>query len=153
MRLCLKFPPIGRRCHVPSGGKPGCSSSDGELTDKGNLPYTLNLLRLAEENKNKAIALWTGKHLQLAAHVLEAGGEVTERCEMADKMIIVSSGYGEVESESPIGEGGRHFSVSPGYSTIIPAGAEHTLRSTGSTPLRYYSVYTHPVLSYGETVR
>ena len=154
MRFKFNFAPFGKNSYVgASANAPSCSSSDGELRDNGNRPYAFNMRRLSDANDCQRIALWTGKYMQLTAMKIAAAQTVREeKHEKLDRMMIFTSGYGEVESESPIGKSVR-YSVSPGYAVIIPAGAEHTVRNTGSAPLRFYSVYTHPVLKYGESVR
>ena len=128
---------------------PSCSSSDGVLDDAGNAPYAFNVRRLSEDNKNYRISLWTGKNLQLTAmSVLPMDECGEERYGGADRMILVTSGYGEVETVLPNGEK-RIFSLSDGYAVIVPSGAVHRVRNTGRCPLRFYSAFTHPVLPYG----
>ena len=153
MKINLPFS-FGRRTGYVSVGTPPCSSSDGEPRDNGNQPYAFNSKRLAEANTSRRTALWTGKHLQLTHSRLAAGEDYKpEKYEHLDRMITVTSGYGEVESESPVDGGTHRFSVSEGYSVIIPAGALHTVRNTGTLPLCFYSVYTHPVSGYGEVIK
>ena len=153
MRINLPFP-LGRRAGYVSAATPPCSSSDGELRDNGNKPYAFNTKRLAEANTNQRIALWTGKHLQLVHSRLDAGGDFkSEKYDGLDRMIIITSGYGEIESESDIDGKTHRYSVSDGYSVIVPAGAVHTVRNTGTSPLAFYSVYTHPVSGYGEIIK
>jgi mannose-6-phosphate isomerase-like protein (cupin superfamily) len=154
MKFKFNFAPLGKNNYVGVNATvPPCASSDGELRDNGNRPYAFNIKRLSEANEYRKIALWTGKYMQLAAMSIPSGELAeNERHMDLDRMIIVTSGYGQIESSSPIGKAVR-YSVSPGYAMIIPAGEMHTIRNTGGAPLRFYSVYTHPVLKYGESVK
>ena len=128
---------------------PPCSSSDGAMTDMGNNPYAFNSKRLGASAENYRTALWTGKDLQLMLMNIaagESGGD--ELHENADRLISVASGYGEVEITTPHGER-KIFSLSEGYSAIIPKGSAHTVRNTGNRPFVFFSVYTHPVYRFG----
>ena len=140
--------------YVPTNSvtSPTCSSSDGTLAEMGNRPYVFNVRRLADSNSSVRRALWTGKHLQLTASALPPSGEPVWECHPSlDRLIAVTSGYGEIEME---GERGRvRYSLGDGYAAIVPSGTRHVLRNTGNRPLRFYSVYTHPAHPYGDDVK
>ena len=151
MKLKFNFPPFGKNGFVKVNAEaPTRGGAESELFDRGNRPSVFDLKRSPEHLR---VALWTGKYMQLAsvsipiAKALE--GEVYADL---DRMIIAVSGYAQIESDSPVGEA-MTYSVRGGHAVIIPAGAEHTIRNKGNTPFRFYSVNTHPVLKYGESVK
>ena len=80
--------------------------------------------------------LYTGEHLQLVLMTLKPGEEIGEEVHGdKDQFFRFESGTGEVlinDVSNP---------VEDGIAVIVPAGAKHNVRNTGSEPLTMYTVY------------
>lgn len=100
---------------------------------------TLPIARLARENEEFRKVLWTGDKTQLVLMAIPEGGEIGgEVHEGRDQLLWFVSGTGEAwigETTVPIGEGDV---------AIVPSGASHNFRNTGSDMLKLYTTYSPP---------
>ena len=83
--------------------------------------------------------LYTGGHLQLVLMTLQPGEEIGEEVHAdRDQFFRIEEGEGAVDID------GRENKVEDDFAVIVPAGARHNVRNTGSEPLRFYTLYGPP---------
>ena len=102
--------------------------------------YVTNIERDTIENDDYRRVLFTGENLQLVLMTLQPGDEIGQEVhEDHDQFIRVEAGSGEA-----ILDGERH-PLEDGTAVVIPAGVEHNVVNTsGSAPLRLYTLYSPP---------
>lgn len=94
---------------------------------------------LTSGNEDFRRVLYTGGHLQLVVMSLPPGCDIgAEVHEDRDQFFRFEEGEGEVVIDDNI------YPVSDGSGIIVPAGARHNVRNTGSAPLRLYTIYGPP---------
>ena len=83
--------------------------------------------------------LYTGKHLQLVLMTLQPGEEIgAEVHEDRDQFFRFEAGEGEVMVDDTT------YRVKADDAVIVPQGARHNVRCTGSEPLKMYTIYGPP---------
>jgi mannose-6-phosphate isomerase-like protein (cupin superfamily) len=83
--------------------------------------------------------LYTGSQMQLVLMALAPGEEIGEEVhDDRDQFFRVEEGRGEVSID------GQRTPIESETAIIIPAGARHNVRNTGSTPLKVYTIYAPP---------
>ena len=83
--------------------------------------------------------LYTGGHLQLVLMTLKPGEEIgSEVHEDRDQFFRFEEGSGKVDIDD------NSYDVGDGSGVIVPAGARHNVRNTGSEPLKLYTLYGPP---------
>ena len=83
--------------------------------------------------------LYTGGHLQLVLMTLKPGEEIgAEVHEDRDQFFRFEEGEGTVDIDD------NSYKVVDGSGVIVPAGARHNVRNTGSEPLKLYTLYGPP---------
>ena len=83
--------------------------------------------------------LYTGKNLQLVLMTLKPGEEIgSEVHEDRDQFFRFEEGSGQVHIDD------NCYDVVDGSGVIVPAGARHNVRNTGSQPLKLYTLYGPP---------
>jgi len=98
-----------------------------------------NIEQRTEDNANFRKVLYTGKHLQLVLMSLNPGEEIGEEVhEDGDQFFRVETGTGEILID------GTWSPVGPDFGMVVPGGARHNVRNTGTTPLRLYTLYGPP---------
>lgn len=101
--------------------------------------YCDNIERQALENEDFRRVLYTGGHLQLVLMTLQPGEEIGEEVhEDRDQFFRIEEGEGAVDID------GTANRVEDDFAVIVPAGARHNVRNTGSGPLRLYTIYGPP---------
>lgn len=101
--------------------------------------YNDNIETLTEQNGDFRRVLYTGEHLQLVLMTIQPGEEIgSEVHEDRDQFFRFESGSGVVDID------GVENPVEDGSGVIVPAGARHNVRNTGSVPLRLYTLYGPP---------
>lgn len=101
--------------------------------------YCNNIEQRTVENDNFRQVLYTGKHLQLVVMTLPPGCDIGEEVhEDRDQFFRFEEGKGVVDID------GVENPVEDDFAVIVPAGARHNVRNTGSEPLRLYTVYGPP---------
>ena len=95
--------------------------------------------RLTTDNGDFRRVLYTGKNLQLVLMSLPPGCDIgAEVHEDRDQFFRFEQGEGEVEIDD------NCYPVADGSGVVVPAGARHNVRNTGSGPLKLYTLYGPP---------
>lgn len=94
---------------------------------------------LTEGNDDFRRVLYTGHHLQLVLMTLAPGEEIGEEVhEDRDQFFRVEAGDGEITID------GTTTAVTAEFAMVVPAGARHNVRCSGSGPLKLYTLYGPP---------
>jgi mannose-6-phosphate isomerase-like protein (cupin superfamily) len=95
--------------------------------------------KLTEENNDFRRVLYTGHNLQLVLMTIQPGDQIGEEVhDDRDQFFRIETGEGEIWID-----GTRH-KVKADDGVIVPQGARHNVISTGSQPLRLYTIYGPP---------
>jgi mannose-6-phosphate isomerase-like protein (cupin superfamily) len=95
--------------------------------------------RLTAENSDFRRVLYTGGHLQLVQMSLPPGCDIgAEVHEDRDQFFRFEEGEGEVDIDD------NTYRVSDGSGVVVPAGARHNVRNTGTAALKLYTLYGPP---------
>ncbi len=98
-----------------------------------------NIEQLTEDNANFRKVLYTGGRLQLVLMSLLPGEEIGEEVhEDGDQFFRFEAGRGEVLID------GKWNPVGPDFGVVVPGGARHNVRNTGTEPLKFYTIYGPP---------
>jgi mannose-6-phosphate isomerase-like protein (cupin superfamily) len=101
--------------------------------------YCDDIEKATIRNQDFRRVLYTGKHLQLVVMTLQPGEEIgSEVHPDRDQFFRIEEGEGAIDID------GRENKVVDDFAAIVPAGARHNVRNTGSQPLRLYTVYGPP---------
>jgi len=101
--------------------------------------YHDNIERQTTANSDFRRVLYTGGHLQLVLMSLPPGCDIgAEVHQDRDQFFRFEDGHGQVDIDD------NTYDVSDGSGIIVPAGARHNVRNTGSEPLRLYTIYGPP---------
>jgi len=101
--------------------------------------YVDNIETVTVANEDFRRVLYTGAHLQLVLMTLKPGEEIGEEVhEDRDQFFRIEEGAGVVDID------GVPNHVEDDFAVIVPAGARHNVRNTGSAPLRLYTIYGPP---------
>jgi mannose-6-phosphate isomerase-like protein (cupin superfamily) len=98
-----------------------------------------NIERLTLDNTYFRRVLYTAKQLQLVLMTLKPGEEIGEEVhEDRDQFFRVEAGNGEIWIDDV------RTPVSADMAMIVPAGAKHNVKNTGTEPLKLYTIYGPP---------
>jgi mannose-6-phosphate isomerase-like protein (cupin superfamily) len=101
--------------------------------------YCENIEQRTLDNQDFRRVLYTGHNLQLVLMTLQPGEEIGEEVhEDRDQFFRIEEGAGAVDID------GVENRVEDDFAVIVPAGARHNVRNTGSQPLRLYTIYGPP---------
>jgi mannose-6-phosphate isomerase-like protein (cupin superfamily) len=101
--------------------------------------YCDNIEERTVANEDFRRVLYTGHNLQLVLMTLQPGEEIGEEVhEDRDQFFRFEKGSGVVIID------GNENRVSEDFGVIVPQGARHNVRNTGSEPLRLYTIYGPP---------
>ncbi|MEO5972327.1 MAG: cupin domain-containing protein [Sphingomicrobium sp.] len=101
--------------------------------------YCDNIERQTLDNTDFRRVLYTGGHLQLVLMTLKPGEEIgSEVHEDRDQFFRIEEGEGVVDID------GKENAVEGDFAVIVPAGARHNVRNTGTAPLKLYTLYGPP---------
>ena len=101
--------------------------------------YCDDIQKRTIENEDFRRVLYTGHNLQLVLMTLQPGEETGEEVhEDRDQFFRIEEGSGAVDID------GVENRVEDDFAVIVPAGARHNVRNTGSQPLRLYTIYAPP---------
>jgi len=101
--------------------------------------YCDNIDRATVANEDFRRVLYTGQNLQLVLMTLQPGDEIgAEVHEDRDQFFRIEEGEGTIDID------GQTNRVEDDFAVIVPAGARHNVRNTGSKPLRLYTIYAPP---------
>ena len=100
--------------------------------------------KLTLENSDFRRVLYTAHGLQLVVMAIQPGDEIGEEThEDRDQFFRVEAGSGEILIDGVVSP------VGPDMGMIVPAGARHNVRSTGTEPLKLYTIYAPPEHRHG----
>lgn len=98
-----------------------------------------NIEKLTEENADFRQVLYTGHNLQLVVMSIEPGDEIGEEVhDDRDQFFRIEAGEGEISID------GVAHKVKADDGIIVPQGALHNVTSTGTVPLKLYTIYGPP---------
>ena len=98
-----------------------------------------DIARQTEDNTDFRRVLYTGQHIQLVLMTLQAGEEIGEEVhEDRDQFFRIEKGHGLITID------GVSHHVKDDDAVIVPQGARHNVKATGSTPLKLYTLYGPP---------
>jgi mannose-6-phosphate isomerase-like protein (cupin superfamily) len=98
-----------------------------------------NIETLTEQNDCYRKVLYTGNNLQLVLMSIQPGHEIgSEVHPKHDQFFRIEGGTGSVEID------GSSSEISAGDAIIVPAGARHNVKNTGSQRLQLYTIYAPP---------
>jgi mannose-6-phosphate isomerase-like protein (cupin superfamily) len=101
--------------------------------------YCDNIEERTVENEDFRRVLYTGHNLQLVLMTLKPGEEIGEEVhEDRDQFFRFEAGTGAVYID------GVENKVEEDFAVIVPQGARHNVKNTGSEPLRMYTIYGPP---------
>jgi len=101
--------------------------------------YCENIEKRTIANEDFRRVLYTGHNLQLVLMTLPPGCDIGEEVHPdRDQFCRIEEGEGAVDID------GVANAVEDDFAVIVPAGARHNVRNTGSGPLRLYTIYAPP---------
>ena len=101
--------------------------------------YCDNIEQRTVENEDFRRVLYTGHNLQLVLMTLPPGCDIGEEVHPdRDQFFRIEEGSGAVDIDGVANQ------VEDDFAVIVPAGARHNVRNTGSQPLRLYTIYAPP---------
>jgi mannose-6-phosphate isomerase-like protein (cupin superfamily) len=147
-----------RRCvHLPSAawfnwrlaryafGRIGFDGNDAEpaprrVGHKGVVMkgFVQDIEDLAVKNDEFRRVLYTAKHCQLVVMALKPQEEIGAEVHTLDQFFRVEAGAGEAILD------GVRTAIRAGFAVVVPAGANHNIINTGTTPLKLYTLYAPP---------
>ena len=101
--------------------------------------YVDDIERVTLENGDFRRVLYTGHNLQLVAMSINPGEEIgAEVHDDRDQFFRIEAGEGVISID------GVDHAVKDDDAVIVPQGARHNVRATGSAPLKLYTIYGPP---------
>lgn len=101
--------------------------------------YCEDIQKRTVANEDFRRVLYTGHNLQLVLMTLPPGCDIGEEVHPdRDQFFRFEEGNGIVDID------GVENHVEDDFAVIVPAGARHNVRNTGSQPLRLYTIYAPP---------
>jgi mannose-6-phosphate isomerase-like protein (cupin superfamily) len=93
---------------------------------------------LAARNLDFRKVLYTAKHCQLVLMALKPKEEIGAEVHTLDQFFRVEEGTGKAVLD------GVRTAIRAGFAVLVPAGANHNIVNTGTTPLKLYTLYAPP---------
>lgn len=101
--------------------------------------YHDDIEQVTEANDDFRRVLYTGHNLQLVVMTLQPGEEIgAETHDDRDQFFRFEMGTGAVDVDETT------YQVKADDAVIVPQGARHNVRNTGSEPLKMYTIYGPP---------
>lgn len=100
--------------------------------------YVQNIESIAVKNEDFRQVLYTAQNCQLVVMSLKPREEIGMEIHQLDQFFRVEEGTGEAILD------GIHRIISAGFAVVVPAGTNHNIINTGSTPMKLYTVYSPP---------
>ena len=101
--------------------------------------YVENIEEVTLDNTDFRRVLYTGHNLQLVAMSINPGEEIgAEVHDDRDQFFRIESGEGVISID------GVDHEVKDDDGIIVPQGARHNVRATGTAPLKLYTIYGPP---------
>jgi mannose-6-phosphate isomerase-like protein (cupin superfamily) len=100
--------------------------------------FVQNIEDIAIKNEDFRQVLYTAKNCQLVVMSLKPKEEIGMEVHELDQFFRVEEGTGEAILD------GIHRIISAGFSVLVPAGTNHNIINTGTTPMKLYTLYSPP---------
>jgi len=100
--------------------------------------FVKNLEEIAIKNDNFRQVVYTSKNSQLVLMALKPQEEIGAEVHKLDQFFRVEQGNGEAVLD------GVHTKISAGFAVLVPAGTNHNIVNTGTTPMKVYTLYSPP---------
>lgn len=100
--------------------------------------YAGNIEEKTLANENYREVLYTGPDSQLVVMAIPPGVEIGEEVHDLDQFVRIEAGTGEAVLND------ETHQVQDGFALVVPSGARHNIRNTGSDTLKLYTIYTAP---------
>jgi len=100
--------------------------------------YVQNIESISVKNENFRQVLYTAKNCQLVIMALNPKEEIGMEVHELDQFFRVEEGIGEAVLD------GIHKMISAGFAVLVPAGTNHNIINTGTTPMKLYTLYSPP---------
>lgn len=101
--------------------------------------FSEDIEQLTLDNGDFRRVLYTGHNIQLVLMSLSAGDEIgAETHDDRDQFFRIEAGTGEIEVDD------NCYQVKADDAVIVPQGARHNVRNTGTEPLKLYTIYGPP---------
>jgi mannose-6-phosphate isomerase-like protein (cupin superfamily) len=100
--------------------------------------YVKNIESLAIKNTEFRQVLYTAKYCQLVLMALKPKEDIGAEVHKLDQFFRVEEGSGEAVLD------GVTTAISAGFAVLVPAGTNHNIINTGSTPMKLYTLYSPP---------
>ena len=98
-----------------------------------------NIESLTVGNSDFRRVVYTGKQMQLVLMTLRPGEEIGDEVHPdRDQFFRVEQGEGEVLID------GTRSKIESETAIVVPSGARHNVKNTGSGPLKLYTIYAPP---------
>jgi mannose-6-phosphate isomerase-like protein (cupin superfamily) len=97
--------------------------------------YHGNIEQETTENTNFRKVIHTAPHSQLVLMSLLPGEDIGAEVHTVDQFFRIDAGEGVATVD------GIEYAVSDGFALLVPAGAEHNIKNTGSESLKLYTIY------------
>lgn len=97
-----------------------------------------NIETLTLENTDYRRVIYTAKNCQLVLMNIQPDDEIGEETHHLDQFIRIEQGSGIVLID------GVETPIEDDFAIIIPAGARHNVKNTGSNEMKLYSIYSPP---------
>jgi mannose-6-phosphate isomerase-like protein (cupin superfamily) len=100
--------------------------------------FVQNIESIAVKNEYFRQVLYTAKNCQLVVMSLNPREEIGMEVYKLDQFFRVEDGTGEAVLD------GIHRIISAGFAVLVPAGTNHNIINTGTTPMKLYTIYSPP---------
>jgi mannose-6-phosphate isomerase-like protein (cupin superfamily) len=100
--------------------------------------FVKNIEEISIKNEDFRQVLYTAKNCQLVIMALKPKEEIGMELHTLDQFFRVEEGSGEAVLD------GVHTQISAGFALLVPAGTNHNIINTGSTPMKLYTLYAPP---------
>ena len=100
--------------------------------------FVKDIESITVKNEDFRRVLYTAKNCQLVVMALQPKEEIGMEVHKLDQFFRVEEGTGEAVLD------GVHSVITAGFAVIVPAGTNHNIINTGSTPMKLYTIYSPP---------
>ena len=100
--------------------------------------FVQNIESIALKNDDFRQVLYTAGNCQLVVMSLKPREEIGMEVHKLDQFFRVEEGVGEAVLD------GIHRVISAGFAVLVPAGTNHNIINTGTSPMKLYTIYSPP---------
>ncbi len=100
--------------------------------------FVQNIENISNRNADFRQVLYTAKNCQLVVMSLKPKEDIGLEVHTLDQFFRIEEGTGEAILD------GIHRIISPGFSVLVPAGTNHNIINSGTTPMKLYTLYSPP---------